>query len=107
MLCEEQFTLHKVLESKTILFLYNVKNLIFFRYNIRPSNGVLYQSLNFTIRLCSSSSDSSSSDSDSDNEKAKPRRKYDKSSAMLDNKNLQNLGNIIEVNNYNFFIALC
>lgn len=63
------------------------------KYNIRPSSGVLYQSLNFAIRLCSSSSDSS--DSDSDNEKAKPKRKYDESSAMLDDKNnLQNLDNI-------------
>ncbi|XP_012222561.1 small ribosomal subunit protein mS31 isoform X2 [Linepithema humile] len=73
------------------------------KYNIRLTNGLLYQSLNFTMRLSSdsslSSSSSDSSDSDSDNEKAKSKRKYDKStsSATSDNKNsLQNYLNMIE-----------
>ncbi|XP_018347161.1 PREDICTED: 28S ribosomal protein S31, mitochondrial [Trachymyrmex septentrionalis] len=59
--------------------------------NIRSSSGILFQWINISTRLCSSSSSSSdSSDSDSDSEKIKPKTTHVKSassaSATSDNK---------------------
>lgn len=71
--------------------------------NIKPSNGILFQWINISARLCSSSSTSSdSSDSDSDTEKAKPKVTQVKSAspanATSDNKyDLENfLSNMIQ-----------
>ncbi|XP_012062810.1 PREDICTED: 28S ribosomal protein S31, mitochondrial [Atta cephalotes] len=71
--------------------------------NIRSSSGI-FQWINISTRLCSSSSSSSSSDSsDSDSEKTKPKAKHVKSassaSATLDNKyDLENfLNNVIQM----------
>ncbi|XP_018055555.1 PREDICTED: 28S ribosomal protein S31, mitochondrial [Atta colombica] len=70
--------------------------------NIRSSSGI-FQWINISTRLCSSSSSSSSSDSsDSDSEKTNPKAKHVKSassaSATLDNKyDLENfLNNVIQ-----------
>lgn len=112
MLCKViYYAAYKIIYKIVFIILYNcifiLRNMIFFyRYNIRPLNGV-YQWRNITVRLCSSSSDSSSSDSsssesDSDSEKTKSP-KYAKNSAASNNKD--NLGsflnNMIQVN-YNF-----
>ena len=83
---------------------------IFHRCNIRSSSGI-FQWINISTRLCSSSSSSSSdsSDSDSDSEKTKPKAKHVKSassaSATSDNKyDLENfLNNVIQVN-YEIFV---
>ncbi|XP_018360673.1 PREDICTED: 28S ribosomal protein S31, mitochondrial isoform X2 [Trachymyrmex cornetzi] len=71
--------------------------------NIRSSSGILFQWINISTRLCSSSSSSSdSSDSDSDSEKTKPKATHVKSassaSATSDNKyDLENfLNNMIQ-----------
>ncbi|KAG5333975.1 RT31 protein, partial [Acromyrmex charruanus] len=76
---------------------------IFHRCNIRSSSGILFQWINISTRLCSSSSSSSdSSDSDSDSEKTKPKATHIKSassaSATSDNKyDLENfLNNMIQ-----------
>lgn len=64
------------------------------KYNIRPINGVLFQWLNITVRLysssSSSSSDSSDSDSDSDIEKVKPKN-YVKNTTSTASENKDNL----------------
>lgn len=75
------------------------------KYNIRPINGALFQWLNITVRLysssssSSSSSDSSDSDSDSDSEKVKSKNFVkNTTSTMSDNKdNLKSfLNNMIQ-----------
>lgn len=79
--------------------------MIFCRYNIRPSNGMLYQWLNISIRLCSSS-DSSDSDSDTEKEKQKTFVKSMEPATSDSGTNLQSfLNKMIEVI-YNLLISL-
>lgn len=87
--------------------------IFFYRYNIRPINGVLFQWLNITVRLysssSSSSSDSSDSDSDSDIEKVKPKNyvKNTTSTASENKDNLEDfLNNMIQVNYFQLFYHL-
>lgn len=73
--------------------------MIFYRYNVRSSCGILFQWLNVSIRLCSSSD---SSDSDSDSEKVKQKKLFAKSAKSTtpdDGTNLEGLlNNMMKVN---------